>query len=115
MHVFQTPALQESNRVLNAVLVENKTHGEDSTVHKKVVEGDDAARLDAYFEDVLEARNAVKFSQSFWYNVTTHFALRSAEVQVQLKMSDLSFETDGEGKGMLPCNETSYQRSQKEG
>ena len=49
-------------------------------------------------EDVLEARNAVKFSQYCWYNVTTHFALRSAEVQVQLKKSQLSFETDGEGQ-----------------
>ena len=96
-NVFQTPALQESNRVLNAVLVENKTRGEDSTVHKEDIEGDDATRLDAYFDDVLEACNAVKLSQYCWYNVTTHFVLRSAEVQVQLKKSDLSFKTDGEG------------------
>ena len=97
-NVFRTPALQESNRVLNADLVKNKTRGEDSTAHKELIAGDGAAQLDAYFEDVLEARNAVKLSQYGWYNVKTHFALRSAEVQVQLKKSDLSFETDGEGK-----------------
>jgi len=96
-NLFQTLELQESNRVLNAVLIENKMRGEPQTVHKEALLPEDQALLEAYFSDVLVAGDAVKLSQFCWYNITTHFGLRAAEVQLQLKKADISFLTDGDG------------------
>ena len=97
INVFQTPELQESNRVLNAVLTENKLRGETQTSHKTSVLPEDEAKIGSYFGDVLTAGDPVKLSQFCWYSITTHFGLCAAEVQTQLKKSDISIQTDGDG------------------
>ena len=83
--VFQTPQLHESNRSLNAVLIENKLRRETQTSHKTSVLPEDEAKIGSYFSDVLTAGDPVKLSQFCWYSITTHFGLRAAAVQTQLK------------------------------
>ena len=97
LNIFQAPELQDSNRVLNAVLVEHKRLGEPSVSHKTSILDEDEIKIDAYFSDVLTACDPVKLTQFCWYQVTTHFGLRAAEVQTQLKKDDISFQNDGNG------------------
>ena len=46
LNIFQTPELQVSNRVLKAVLIENRMCGESSTEHKIPILHEDVSKLD---------------------------------------------------------------------
>ena len=53
---------------------------------------------------MLQDGDAVKLSQFCWYTITKHFALRRAELQLQLKKTDLLFEGDGERREYVTLN-----------
>ena len=55
-------------------------------------------KKDGYFENVLESGDAVKLAQYCWFNLSLHFALRGAEVQLKLRKSDIVFGVDSDGK-----------------
>ena len=95
LNIFQAPELQDSNRVLNAVLVEHKRLDEPSVSHETAILDEDEIEIDANYNDVLTACDPVKLTQFCWYQVTTRFGLRAGEVQTQLKKDDISFQNDG--------------------
>ena len=66
-NIFQTPELQESNRVLSAVLIENKMPGEPSTEHNNPLLDEDVSKLVLFFSSVLQYGDAVKLSQFCWH------------------------------------------------
>ncbi len=81
------------------MLKQTKERGEERSVnHKEAIDGEDMAKIQRYFEDVLVAGDAVKLSQYCWFNLSLHFALRAAEVQTRLKKCDIVFETGSDGK-----------------
>ena len=98
MNIFRQPQFRRSNDVLDGHLKQKKKQGHEPSVeHHLPITEEDLTKLEFYFNDVLEVNDAVKLTYYCWFNITPHFGLRSCEVQVSLKKSDIAFQTDAEG------------------
>ena len=53
------------------------------------------AKLSNYFADILDVDDPRKLTQYCWFCITIHFCLRSEEIQVGLKKTDIVFEENG--------------------
>ena len=98
---FVSPAWVSSleHMVLDGVLKEKKRSGcEPQIEHKYSIAAGDLAKIMSYFENVLESGDAVKLAQYCWFNLSLHFALRGAEVQLKLSKSDIVFGVESDGK-----------------
>ena len=98
-NLYRQPEFRRSNMVLDGVLKEKKRSGcEPQVEHKDSIAAGDLAKIMSYFENVLESGDAVKLAQYCWFNLSLHFALRGAEVQLKLSKSDIVFGVDSDGK-----------------
>ena len=95
-NLFQDDEFNEqSNDVLDAILVQKKKDGSFREVqHKEPLSAEDAATLAEYFEDVLTANDPRKLTQYTWFVLTIHFCLRGQELQSSLRKCDLIFEEE---------------------
>ena len=92
----------KSNVVLDGVLTKNKKDGmERPVVHKEVTTEFDQERLGNYLADVLTTDDTYKLRSFCWYAIALHFGLRGGEVFAQLKVSNLVFKKDEEGKDFV--------------
>ena len=98
-NLYRQPEFRRSNMVLDGVLKEKKRSGcEPQVEHKDSIAAGDLAKIMSYFENVLQSGDAVKLAQYCWFNLSLHFALRGAEVQLKLSKSDIVFGVDSDGK-----------------
>ena len=98
-NVFRYSVFKQSNVVLDGVLKKKKAVGlEPKPEHKAAICTEDLVKLNSYFEDVLDAADPMKLTYFCWFHLTLHFALRGAEVQIQLKKQDIVFEVNPTSK-----------------
>ena len=88
-----------SNNLLDAVLKRNKAEGKSKPVqHKESITEADKARLNEYFEDVLDSNDTYKLQSYCWFNIARHYGLRGGEVFAKLTRQDLLFKQDDQDK-----------------
>ena len=61
--------------------------------HKEAISTADLSKINEYFSNVLESGDAVKLSQYCWFNLSLHFALRGAEIEIKLLKMDIVLTT----------------------
>ena len=114
-NLYRQPEFRRSNMVLDGVLKEKKRSGcEPQVEHKDSIAASDLAKIMSYFENILESGDAVKLAQYCWFNLSLHFALRGAEVQLKLSKSDIVFAWTATVRSTLPFLATSCQRIVRE-
>jgi len=82
LNIISGPEFQQANAALDARLKEMKREGESKPAqHKAIISDQDMKKLAAYFADTNSPVDSVVLTESVWFAISYHCALRGCENQ----------------------------------
>eukprot|EP00117_Sycon_ciliatum_P047134 scpid32472/ scgid33697/ len=100
MNIYSDAEFVMANQALDGRMRQMKRSGESKPAeHKAVITDTDMAKLGRYFSQYTTS--AVVLTESVWFAITYHFALRGCENQETMTKKDLILKKDDDGRDFV--------------